>query len=76
MAAFLSKEAVMAHPFRTGWLWAVIAVPLIAVVLMLTGIREFEWRDMPRIAALAVVAGPLFGLMLRWGYRREDKRAR
>jgi hypothetical protein len=69
--ALLNREAVIAHPLRSGLIWAALAAVLAILITSLVGARTYSFDEAPKLLIIWALAGAAWGYATRWALLRK-----
>ncbi len=74
--ALVNPEAVIAHPLRSGLMWATVTAVLAIGITSLIGVRSYALDEAPKLLVIWAIAGVAWGYLSRWALLRKAGRAR
>jgi hypothetical protein len=73
--ALLNRDAVVAHPLRSGLIWATLTAVLAMLITSLVGVRTYSLDEAPKLLVIWAIAGVVWGYATRWALLRKAGRA-
>jgi hypothetical protein len=71
----LNREAIVAHPLRSGLIWAALTAVLAILITSLVGVRAYSLDEAPKLLVIWAIAGAAWGYTTRWTLRRKAGKA-